>query len=146
MTWPRARGALAVALVLATLASCAVASPQPPAEATSGNAPIQREFERHGDKVEVTATGVVDRVLADQNGPSGPHERFIIRLADVGLTVLVEHNLSLAPRVPVVVGQHVSVRGEYLWNAQGGLVHFTHRDPDRRHEGGYVEYGGKRYE
>lgn len=85
-------------------------------------------------------------MLADQNGPSGPHERFIVRLGDVGMTVLVEHNLSLARRVPVATGQPVVVHGEYIWNAEGGLLHFTHRDPDHRHEDGYVLYGGTRYD
>ena len=94
----------------------------------------------------MTASGTVDRVLADQNGPSGPHERFIVALSDAGATVLIEHNLSLAPRVPVSVGQPVVVHGEYIWNAQGGLIHFTHRDPDGRHEGGYVLFAGKRYD
>ena len=88
----------------------------------------------------------MDRLLSDQTGPSGPHERFIVRLPDVALTVLIEHNLSIAPRVPVVEGEPIVARGEYVWNAQGGLLHFTHHDPDRSHEGGYVLYGGKRYD
>jgi hypothetical protein len=74
------------------------------------------------------------------------HERFIVRLPDVGMTVLIEHNLSIAPRVPVIVGETVVVHGEYVWNAQGGLFHFTHHDPDRSHEGGYILYGGRRYD
>ena len=113
---------------------------------SSDNAAVKAAFERHADGVQVTATGVVDRVLSDQDGPSGPHERFIVRLRDVDMTVLVEHNLSIAPRVPVVVAEPVVVHGEYIWNSQGGLVHFTHHDADRSHEGGYIVYGGKRYE
>ena len=113
---------------------------------SSDNAAVKTAFERHADAVQVTATGAIDRVLSDQDGPSGPHQRFIVRLSDVGMTLLVEHNLSLAPRVPVVVGEPVVVHGEYIWNAQGGLVHFTHDDADRSHEGGYIVYGGRRYD
>jgi len=129
-----------VALVIAS--SCM----PPAATAVADNAAVQRAFQRHTDQVEVTASGTVDRVLTDQDGPSGPHERFIVRLTDVAMTVLIEHNLSLAPRVPVATGEAVVVHGEYIWNAQGGLVHFTHHDPDRSHEGGYILYGGKRYD
>lgn len=138
--------AIVIAVALAATLSCGTGVSALPASPAGDNAAIQQAFERHGDEVQRTARGTVDRVLSDQDGPSGPHERFIVRLADVGMTVLIEHNLSLAPRVPVAVGQPVVVHGEYIWNAQGGLIHFTHRDPDGRHEGGYVLYAGKRYD
>jgi hypothetical protein len=48
--------------------------------------------------------------------------------------------------VPVAVGDHVIVHGEYVWNAQGGLIHFTHHDPQGTHEGGYIQENGKTYE
>lgn len=114
--------------------------------AGADNAAVRSAFERHSGAVEVTAAGIVERVLSDQEGPSGTHERFIVRLSGVDLTVLIEHNVTIAPRVPVHVGGPVVVRGEYIWNSEGGLVHFTHHDPDRSHEGGYVLYAGTRYE
>lgn len=135
-----------IGLTLAIGAACGPFPPQPPSAGTSDNAAAQRAFEDHSDGVEITITGTVDRLLSDQTGPSGPHQRFIVRLANVGMTVLVEHNLSIAPHVPVALGESVVVHGEYIWNAQGGLVHFTHHDPDRSHEGGYILYGGKRYD
>lgn len=130
-------------MTVVVVVAAACVSPSAPA---ADNATVRSAYERHAEKVELTITGVVERLLSDQTGPSGPHERFIVRLPDVGLTVLVEHNLSLAPRVPVAVGDAVLARGEYIWNAQGGLLHFTHHDPDRSHEGGYIVHGGKRYE
>lgn len=139
MSHARAIGAV---LALVMVASCVPAAPT----AGADNALARRAFESHAEKVQLTIDGVVDRILADQIGPSGPHERFIVRLADVGLTVLIEHNLSLAPRVPVVAGERVSARGEYIWNDQGGLLHFTHHDPDGSHEAGYIRYAGKRYD
>jgi len=137
----------AALIAILALSAGACRSPSPTETVGSGdNAAVRAAFERHAGGVQVTATGVIDRVLSDQDGPSGPHERFIVRLPDVGMTVLVEHNLSIAPRVPVVVAEPVVVHGEYIWNSQGGLVHFTHHDADRSHEGGYIVYGGRRYE
>ena len=135
--------ALAIALALAAACTPALESP---GAVTGDNTAAQRAFERHSNGAELTITGTVDRVLSDQSGPSGPHERFIVRLADVSMTVLIEHNLSIAPRVPLAAGDAVVVHGEYVWNEQGGLLHFTHHDPDRSHEGGYILYAGKRYD
>jgi hypothetical protein len=48
--------------------------------------------------------------------------------------------------VPAVVGDALLVHGEYVWNEQGGLVHFTHHDPDGSHESGWIERLGVRYD
>lgn len=106
---------------------------------------VAAAFREHRSAVQVTASGTVTRALADQQGPSGPHQRFIVRLAN-GQTILIENNLTVGKRVPLQPGDAVRIHGEYIWNAEGGLVHFTHHDPDRSHEGGWVEHGGVRYE
>ena len=54
--------------------------------------------------------------------------------------------MTIGRRAPVVDGNEVLVHGEYVWNDQGGLIHFTHHDPDRSHEGGWIEVGGVRYQ
>lgn len=105
-----------------------------------------RDYQQHRSQVEVTAEGTVVRVLADSTGPSGPHERFVVRLDNADLTVLVDHNLSIAKRVPVGVGDRVVVHGEYVWNVQGGLIHFTHHDPQGSHEAGFIVDGGQTYD
>jgi uncharacterized protein DUF3465 len=138
--------ALVAVLALFTVGACGSAPRAGTVTASADNAAVKSAFERRAENVELTASGAIDRVLSDQDGPSGPHERFIVRLSDVGMTLLVEHNLSIAPRVPVAVGATVLVHGEYVWNAQGGLLHFTHHDPDGSHEGGYIVYGGRRYD
>ena len=86
------------------------------------------------------------RLLEDQRSSSGTHERFIIRLTAGDLTVEVEHNISIGRRAPVRVGDHVIVHGEYIWNSQGGLIHFTHHDPEGTHEGGYIIDTGTTYD
>ena len=126
-----------VALTVALVASCR--------QTLQGNAQIADAFARHASGVEVTADGVVERLLTDDPGPDGTHERFIIRLDGGTQTVLITHNISIAPRVPVDVGKQVTVHGEYVWNDQGGLIHFTHHDPQHTHEDGYIVLSGTRY-
>jgi hypothetical protein len=94
----------------------------------------------------VTADGTVVRLLSDQPGTSGTHERFIVQLSSGGITVLVDHNVSIGVRVPVADGDRVVVHGEYVWNAEGGLIHFTHHDPQGIHEAGYIKDNGQIYD
>ena len=86
------------------------------------------------------------RLLTDQTSATGTHERFIVKLSSADITVEIEHNVSIGARVPAAEGDHVTVHGEYVWNAQGGLIHFTHHDPQGTHEGGYIEDNGKTYD
>ncbi len=84
-------------------------------------------------------------VLPDQVGPTGRHERFLVRLPS-GLALEIDDNIDIAPRAPVREGDTVLIRGEYIWRSGGGLVHFTHRDPRGRHADGWIEVRGKRYQ
>jgi hypothetical protein len=93
----------------------------------------------------ITVIGTVVRTLADDRDGS-PHQRFIIRTGG-DLTLLVAHNLDLAPRLEgLVPGEKVTVLGEYEWNEQGGVMHWTHDDPQGRHVAGYIEWRGRRYQ
>jgi Protein of unknown function (DUF3465) len=94
----------------------------------------------------VTADGKVVRLLPDRTSSTGSHEQFIIKLSSQDLTVEIEHNISIGTRVPVAIGDHVIVHGEYVWNARGGLIHFTHHDPQATHEGGYIRDNGSTYD
>jgi hypothetical protein len=116
------------------------------ASAQPDDAAIVNDFHNHQSNVEVTADATVVRLLADRTSSTGTHEQFIIKLASGDLTIEVEHNISIAARVPVKEGDHVIVHGEYVWNAQGGLIHFTHHDPQGTHEGGYIQDGGMTYD
>ena len=98
--------------------------------------------ERRSD-VAVEAAGTVERVLADDREGSR-HQRFILRLAG-DQTLLVSHNIDLAPRVPLVAGDTVAFRGRYEWNELGGVVHWTHHDPQGRHGGGWLRHRGRTY-
>ena len=125
------------------LAACAGT---PPAATTPDNAAVARAFAEHRSNIEVTASGAVEQLLSDETSETGTHQRFIVRLVGVAQTLLITNNVSIGRRVPVVVGDVVVVHGEYVWNDQGGLVHFTHHDPQRSHEGGWIERQGVRYD
>lgn len=114
------------------------------ATVASEDALIERLFrERRSDEM-VTAVGDVDRTLPDDNVGSR-HQKFILELA-TGRTLLISHNIDLAPRVPLDRGDRVIVRGEYEWTERGGVVHWTHHDPKQWREGGWIEHEGQRYE
>ena len=72
------------------------------------------------------------------------HQRFILQLANRD-TLLVAHNIDLADRVPVGLGDRIQFRGMYEWNDLGGLVHWTHHDPMGIEDGGWVRYRKKNY-
>jgi hypothetical protein len=94
---------------------------------------------------QVRGTGVVTRILADDNDGSR-HQRFIVGVAG-GRTLLIAHNIDLAPRVAgLKVGDTVEFYGEYEWNDKGGVIHWTHHDPDGSHVGGWLKHGGRTYQ
>lgn len=93
--------------------------------------------------VQLRVGGIVKKILPDDDD-GRKHQKFIIEL-ESGLTLLVAHNISLAPRVPIAVGDLVAVYGEYEWSAQGGVMHWTHHDPDGRHEDGYILHDSREY-
>ena len=86
----------------------------------------------------VEIRGFVSRLLSDDNDGSR-HQRFILDIGS-GRTLLVAHNIDLAERVPIGMGDRVDVRGMYEWNDLGGLVHWTHHDPLGVEDGGFVGY------
>lgn len=74
------------------------------------------------------------------------HQRFIVRLYN-GQTLLLAHNIDLAPRVDSLrEGDRISFYGEYEWNPKGGIVHWTHHDPAGRHVAGWIKFRGKTYQ
>lgn len=106
---------------------------------------LARAFEQRTSNVQVDGQGVVRRVLSDDNDGSR-HQRFVVALAS-GQTLLISHNIDLAPRVVGLrKGDVVSFSGEYEWNAEGGVIHWTHRDPGKRHPAGWIKHKGELYQ
>jgi hypothetical protein len=115
----------------------------PPAPAT-GDAAVEQAFAGKRSGVWVDTGGRVVRLLADDNEGSR-HQRFILEV-DSGHTVLVSHNIDLADRVPVRKGEHLNLHGRYEWNERGGVIHWTHHDPDGSMPGGWIRYQGAVYQ
>lgn len=73
------------------------------------------------------------------------HQRFLIAL-DNGTTVLIAHNIDIAPHIPIQKGDYLVICGEYIWNEKGGVIHWTHHSDNPYHPGGYIDFAGKRYQ
>ena len=109
-----------------------------PTNPTSASA-VAAAYRDHRDHVWVEGAGTVERLLRDDTKPPR-HQRFVVRLIGGG-TILIAHNIDLAPRVPLKRGDTVSFRGEYIWSEQGGTVHWTHRDPQGgKNSGGWIRW------
>lgn len=105
---------------------------------------IQAQNSKRSD-VQVLGAAKVTRILPDDLKGSR-HQRFILGLS-TGTTLLVAHNIDLAARIPdIAVGDTVEFYGEYEWNEKGGVVHWTHHDPARRHVDGWLIHRGSRYQ
>ncbi|MBB1074879.1 DUF3465 domain-containing protein [Rhodoferax sp. 4810] len=106
---------------------------------------IQAAFDAQRSGVQVQGEGVVSAMLADDNDGSR-HQRFILKLPS-GQTLLVAHNIDLAPRITALKsGDTVAFNGVYEWNAKGGVVHWTHHDPAGRHPAGWLSHAGQTYQ
>lgn len=113
-------------------------------EATTGGQPLTAAYKKHQSDVQVSGSGEVIRLLPDDNDGSR-HQKFIIRLS-TGQTLLIAHNIDLAPRINSIrEGDTVEYFGEYEWNSKGGVIHWTHEDPNGRHEDGWLKHKGRVY-
>jgi hypothetical protein len=106
---------------------------------------VASAFANHKSNIQVQGAGQVIKVLSDDNDGSR-HQRFIIKLAS-GQTLLIAHNIDIAPRAASIkVGDSVEFSGEYEWNPQGGVIHWTHSDPQGRHTAGWIKHNGQTYQ
>jgi len=102
-------------------------------------------WQKQTGNFQAEGTGLVSRILSDDI-TGDAHQRFIVRLRS-GQTLLVAHNIDLAPRVPAIkVGDEVAFYGEYEWSAEGRTMHWTHHDPAGRHTAGWIRYQGVTYQ
>lgn len=106
---------------------------------------IADAFQQRKSNIQVYSKGKVVAILADDNDGSR-HQKFILKLNN-GLTVLVAHNIDLASRINNLrKGDTVEFYGEYEYTAKGGVIHWTHHDPQKRHIDGWLKYQGKTYQ
>ena len=112
--------------------------------AGQNNDAISNAFKNNQRGIQVSGSGKVIRILSDDIEGS-KHQRFILKLPS-NQTILIAHNIDLAPRVESLkIGDTISFCGVYEWNSKGGTVHWTHHDPRRRHVSGWLKKGSKTY-
>ena len=92
----------------------------------------------------ITINTQVLKVLSD-DVQGDKHQRLILKVLNSNITLLLAHNIDIAPRVPVIKGDIILVHGQYEWNEKGGIIHWTHRDIKNKHPNGWVDYKNKRY-
>ena len=111
---------------------------------TAADKAISNVYQTQQSGSQMAGEGVVDRVLSDDNDGSR-HQRFILRLTS-GQTLLIAHNIDIAPRIEALRnGDRVAFYGQYEWNAEGGVIHWTHHDPAGQHVAGWVKHNGMVY-
>ncbi|EML0292216.1 DUF3465 domain-containing protein [Vibrio cholerae] len=111
----------------------------------ANDAVLQQAYQSQQSDLQVQGFGQVAKVLPDDNDGSR-HQKFILKL-NSGQTLLVAHNIDLTPRIPnLKVGDSVEFYGEYEWNKKGGVLHWTHKDPQNRHAHGWLKHNGQVYE
>jgi hypothetical protein len=114
-------------------------------ESTQSDYSVSDAYRNQLSDVQVSGSGNVSRILSDDNKGSR-HQRFILRLSS-GQTLLIAHNIDLAPRINALEnGDLVQFFGEYEWNSKGGVIHWTHHDPGGQHIGGWLKHNGRKYE
>lgn len=110
---------------------------------TSEHDLIVRAYDARTSNIMVETEARVVLLLPDIEDV-GKYQEFKIELEN-GHVVRVLHDLDQADRVPVAVSSKIRLRGEYDWSVDGGVIHWTHDDPEGQREGGWIEYLGLRY-
>ena len=114
-------------------------------ELSTSDKALKNAFKNKINGFQVGGSGKVVEILPNDNQGSR-HQRFILKL-DSNQTLLIAHNIDLAPKIEnLKVDDHVNFYGEYEWNSEGGVIHWTHHDPNGQHEGGWLNHGGKLYQ
>ena len=134
-------------LIIAFLIVGYAASKYSPQQAYQNNDSISVEqaFQQRKSDVQLHVEGTVIKILADDLD-GNRHQKFIIKRPQ-GLTILIAHNIDLAPRINTLkLGDKLTLYGEYEWSKKGGILHWTHHDPAGQHVDGWIEHQGQRYQ
>ena len=106
---------------------------------------IDKAYHSKQSDIQVVDVGKVIKVLEDDTKGSR-HQRFLVKLPS-NLTILIAHNIDLAPRVAnLKAGDTIEFNGEYEWNNKGGVIHWTHHDPRKKHKDGWLKHNGVIYQ
>lgn len=106
---------------------------------------LAQAFTNRLNDIQVEGEGKIIKILPEDT-KGNRHQLFLLQLAS-GQTLLLSHNISLAPRIETIKeGDSIRFFGEYKWNEKGGVIHWTHHDPRHKHIAGWVSHNGKTYQ
>lgn len=105
---------------------------------------LQRAIDNRENGVWVDGRGTLVKLLPDDHD-GDRHQRLLVRLESSD-TILIAHNIDVAPRVKADDGDEITFKGEFVWNERGGVVHWTHHDPKGNRTGGWIKARGKTYQ
>lgn len=93
----------------------------------------------------VIKNALVVKVLRNDN-KGARHQRWIVQIEN-GVTITIIHNIDIAEKVPLAVGDSVEVAGELIYGdrKKDPILHWTHEDPKGKRIAGYVVHNGERY-
>jgi len=112
---------------------------------TSDDVILKNAFDNEENNIQVHGNGKVIRLLPDDTDGI-KHQRFIIQLASKQ-TLLISHNIDISTKIDILsLNDLVEFYGEYIWNSEGGLVHWTHHDPENIHIDGYLKHKDVTYD
>lgn len=110
----------------------------------AGHSAVEEAF--HGKRSKILLSGKVSISKLLQNDNKGSrHQRFLAKI-NPEQTLLFAHNIDLAPRVPLQPGDEICFYGEYVYNPKGGVIHWTHHDPQGTHAAGWIMHLGRLYQ
>jgi hypothetical protein len=127
--------------LLAVLAGCGRTTERPVATNSALARPaLATAFRDHRSHVWIEGAGTVTRLLRDDTKPPR-HQRFVVQVENADFTVMIAHDIDVAPRVPFKTGDRIEFRGEYIWSEQGGIVHWTHHARGQgKDSGGWIRW------
>jgi cold shock CspA family protein len=106
---------------------------------------LKDAFQRRTSNILVEGEGIISKILPDDTD-GDRHQKFIVAL-NSGQTILIAHNTDLAERIDSIQeGDRIAFYGKYEWNEQGGVVHWTHSDPNGSHVSGWLKHDGQTYQ
>ena len=93
----------------------------------------------------VIKNALVVKLLRNDN-KGARHQRWIVQIEN-GVTITIIHNIDIAEKVPLSVGDTVEVAGELVFGdrKKDPILHWTHEDPRGKRIAGYILHNGERY-
>ncbi|MBC7466088.1 MAG: DUF3465 domain-containing protein [Bdellovibrio sp.] len=140
---------LFVAFVIG-LSSTSFARKQPvqqpaPGQIATDDAALVQAVQNQKNISFLTAKGLVVSQLLQDDNQGLPHQKFNVKLSN-GRVIMIVSNLDMCEKVPVKIGDVVSVGGQFIPTGKAsGLVHWTHKDPRHTRPDGFIELGGHVY-